>query len=257
MNSSPCIDKSFVLANQLDVLNRAFQCQKIFKCSITVSITLVLTFAILDIIAKHVLRNGFLQNFSSYLFVIFCIITICLNLMSFIGLKRIKRMVGKFSEANDVCTLSSMLYALSLDQVYNRPAAIAILKKILPEIDRHQQVILNDSERLCLYEALAISANPIFKHYDPEFALIAVRSLQYIGDSKALPFVQAIVENNDPKVKTENFRNEAEAILPWLQQIAAQDYANRTLVRPAAPGTSTSPDTLLRATVGDSSNRSN
>ena len=112
------------------------------------------------------------------------------------------------------------------------------LIRMLPRLQASDSACFTGEQRASLYGLLYAS--------DYGLVRIVLKSLEQIGDGKALPYVQNLASGRYLASRDLRVRVIAEGCLPFLEERARQQQVSETLLRPVEEG---SADTLLRATA--------
>ncbi|HZO86760.1 MAG TPA: HEAT repeat domain-containing protein [Chthonomonadaceae bacterium] len=120
-----------------------------------------------------------------------------------------------------------------LDREVRYTAANA-LRKLLPKVKASDKRYISPLEMHALLKALVGRDDPL--------RIAILKALEQIGDERALPNVEWIIESNEPL----DVRRAAEECLPYLKMRAEYSEQAQTLLRAAEPSEAAAPDTLLR-----------
>ena len=148
----------------------------------------------------------------------------------------IARMMSRYPDLRVVGPLAQSLSLADEETVHLVKLALRFLLPRLRADDGH---LLNDAQRNCLYHQLRVG--------DVELKLAILKTLEQIGDAKAIPYVDRLCHGNgriDARV-----RRAAEECLPFLLIRAEHEIAPRILLR-ASSNADTAPETLLRTAIG-------
>lgn len=89
------------------------------------------------------------------------------------------------------------------------------------------------------------------KGADLSLVLSILKAYEQVGGSKAIPVVEKLAAGEGYGRKDSRVREASQLCLPFLQERAAQESAQQTLLRPAQETTAAS-DALLRPAAGSS-----
>ena len=154
------------------------------------------------------------------------------------GQKKLTKSLAQYE--NDPRVVGPLAEALEFQDKELRKMVPEKLIRLLPQLKASDRNCLNDAQRACLYRALR-GKNDALK-------LAILQSLQQIGDSKALPYVQKLAA--DQRAMSGPRMREAVALcLPFLTDLAEKEKNSQMLLR-AADGNLTSSDVLLRPAEG-------
>ncbi len=160
-----------------------------------------------------------------------------------------KNAAKKLTEYDDIRTVGPLAEALHYQDKGLRNAAVERLGVLLPRLKASDHDLMTEEQKLALYKAIKL---PLAKGAGPAdwaFLLAALGALEQIGDERALPFVDAIVERTPSGTKEPEVVEAARACRPALLERIEQQRVAMRLLRPSeAPADAG--ETLLRPTYG-------
>jgi hypothetical protein len=139
--------------------------------------------------------------------------------------------------------------------------ARAALIRLLPGVRPGDAEILNSSQRQALYQRLRLSD----ARTHPEFLMAILKALEQIGDTEAVPYVQALADSQPASLREQRVCQAAQDCLPYLLSCAQSNRDSQVLLRaagdaepierllrPIRSNGEPPPDHLLRATAEES-----
>lgn len=119
---------------------------------------------------------------------------------------------------------------LDMYNLGDRESIEPALTRLLPQLQATDAAKLNAHQRERLYHQLDMSdSRLLYEHANIEFILAILKSLEQIGDEKALAHVEPLAR----KARNARIREAAQACLPFLQARSEQERIRMNLLRPA------------------------
>jgi hypothetical protein len=177
-------------------------------------------------------------NIAGYVGLINLVCVINLALMLAWNSEAHKEKLAALSNLTDVHLVGPLCeVAVSTNRDMRLLAQDALIR-MLPRLQASDAARFTAEQRASLYGLL----------YANDFGLVRIvlKSLEQIGDGKALPYVQNLASGRYLAARDLRVRVIAEGCLPFLEERARQQQISETLLRPVSDG---SADTLLRATA--------
>lgn len=160
-----------------------------------------------------------------------------------------KNAAKKLAEFDDIRAVGFLVEALYYQDPGVREAAADRLTTLLPRLQASDAGLMTEEQRTALYKAITMPPARRARSGDWAFVRAALRSLEQIGDERALPFVESLAGCTPRNAAQAEIVDAARECKPALLERIAQQRAAMSLLRPAhAPASSG--DTLLRATYG-------
>lgn len=170
--------------------------------------------------------------------------------------ERIVRLTEQIWSLNDIRFLPCLLEMHRTAPLAHPAPVTLILTRLLRQVKASDSNLLNAAQKMMLYTGAArlptsFSGKP---HQRLELNLAMVKAIEQIGDEKAVPFLNALIENDwESTTLTPAARIALEAVTQRTEQTkdsrmllrAASDNDNSTLLKPAMP-TDAEEDSLLR-----------
>lgn len=168
------------------------------------------------------------------------------------------RLAGEALTKNkDLRVIGPLIEALEMDDPYINRGAVSALIDMLPRLRASDTGLLTPKQM----EGLCSTLN----RREPRLILAALKALEQIGDSRALPHVDRLAEQAAYTSEELEIQREARACRSMLvdrkissragetllRASSAPEPSEETLLRPAQSSTTDPPEILLRATIGD------
>jgi hypothetical protein len=152
-----------------------------------------------------------------------------------------KESVRKLAKSPDLRGVGYFVEALGFDDKDVKKEAAEALVSLLPQLKASDAHLLNDEQRTILYKQL--------RKDNSELILAILKSLEQIGDEKAVPFVEELANAKANKAGYARIREAAQACLPALNARVARLMASHTLLR-ATEAADPDSSVLLRPAAG-------
>ena len=160
-----------------------------------------------------------------------------------------KNAARKLTEFDDPRTVGFLAEALHFQDKALREAAAGRLAALLPKLKASDAGLMSDEQRLCLYKAIVLPSPRIACDADWALLRAALPALEQIGDERALPYVDAIIDRTPRNAAESEIVDLARQCRPALAERIEQQRVAMTLLRPSeAP--SEGADILLRPAMG-------
>lgn len=159
-----------------------------------------------------------------------------------------KESVKKLAKMPDIRGVGYFAEALAFDDKDVKREAAEALLLLLPQLKASDAHLLNDEQRTILYKQL--------RKDNTELILALLKSLEQIGDAKAVPYVEELANAKASRAGYGRIREAAQSCLPALNARVEQLMASHTLLR-AAGSVGSDSDVLLRPASGASTETNN
>lgn len=153
----------------------------------------------------------------------------------------------KLAETEDVRTVGPLAEALDKQDAGTKRVATDALIRLLPKMKYSDRDLINDRQRKFLYAG--------FGDRGIEYTRALLHALEQIGDGKAVKYVARYAEGKGTAKKHPDLVEEANRLLPILEERAEQEMARDRLLRAAGP-TEVNTDELLRPASASSDTNS-
>lgn len=141
----------------------------------------------------------------------------------------------------DIHAVGPLADILEVRHHKTRSAIEAALVRLLPQLQATDADLLNQQQRRLLHRALL--------RKNADLILAVLKTLEQIGDSQALPYVEKLAAGKGKAAKNSYIQEAAQACLPYLKERIEEQHTNQTLLR-SANQLSTSSEGLLRPATG-------
>lgn len=200
-------------------------------CSI--GFVLYITLIFVDSLFFHVMST----TFYSYMSIV------PLLLVAMAATERREKLAKQLAQYDDKRAVGPLVEALGYYDPLTVNAAITALTRLLPELRASDRHLLNDAQRTGLNNVLLGTSRLKASAIKPELALAILKALGQVGDAAALPAVEKVA-NGGGIGKNSAVRLASAECLPFLQEVARHEAAQKMLLRASGPGAS--PEALLR-----------
>jgi hypothetical protein len=155
--------------------------------------------------------------------------------------KRWGRAAERMALFDDLRATGPLMEALDLRDKAVVAAAEKALLGLLPRLQASDAHSITDTQRECLYRRLKMEN----AQTEAEFQIAALRALEQVGDTRALPCVEALAASTVTRANAIRVREAARHCLAFLKARAQQKQSSDSLLR-ASSGADASSEALLR-----------
>ncbi len=147
----------------------------------------------------------------------------------------------QLAEMEDIRAVGPLAEALDKQDNGTKRVATNALIRLLPMMKYSDRDLITDKQRKLLYAAFGSGGE--------QYTRVLLRALEQIGDGKAVKYVQRYADGKGIAKKHPDLVEEANRLLPILEERAEQELARDRLLRAAGP-LETSANELLRPASG-------
>lgn len=153
-----------------------------------------------------------------------------------------RELANQLAELDDIQAVGRLAEALWWPDTHIRYIAAQALTRLLPRLRASDATVLNSSQRNALYRMLTLSS----ARTSATLITTILKALEQVGDSAAIPYVDALAKNKPLTISQKRIVEAAAACLPYLQDQARHTMESQQLLR-AASSAPIPPQELLRA----------
>ncbi len=151
-----------------------------------------------------------------------------------------QRLADRLARMEDVRAIGQLAEIQAWPDARMARMARAGLIRLLPQMQAGDARLLDVRQRAFLYQRLRLSE----ARANPEFLLAILKALEQIGDTDAVPYVEALAHSEPPTLRERQVKQAAEECLPYLLECAQHNRDSQVLLRASAG--SEPPERLLR-----------
>jgi hypothetical protein len=168
-----------------------------------------------------------------------------------VAMRKMKTLLKELIQIDDIRVVGPLFEALvtsnNLREDDQDRAIYYALERLLPRMQASDAVLLTAKQRRALYQILVKKSLPMGHRQQAAFRLTILKALEQIGDSAAVPFVEALTKAEAYLDYQIAVREAAQACLPFLRQRAEQAAVGNTLLRASGDP---AVDNLLKPATG-------